>query len=76
MIHGIYLKSRPKSKQWQLVSVAITVDGANLEIEEALKQAKLEGNDEAQAVAQVFESSFWIPHYLNDVKEDKKPTYN
>lgn len=75
MIHGIYLKNRPKSK-WQLVSVAITVDGANLEIEEALKQAKLEGNEDAQAVAQVFESALWMPHYLNEIKEDQKPMYN
>lgn len=75
MIHGIYLKNRPKSK-WQLVSVAVTIDGANLEIDEALKQAKAEGNEEAQAVAQVFESTFWIPHYLNEVKEEHKPMYN
>jgi hypothetical protein len=74
MIHGIYLKSRPKSK-WQLVSVAISAEAANADIEDAIKQAKAEGNDEAQAVAQVFESSFWIPHYLNEVKE-QKPLYN
>ncbi len=74
MIHGIYLKSRPKSK-WQLVSIAISPEAANADIKDAVNQAKAEGNDEAQAVAQVFESSFWIPHYLNEVKE-QKPLYN
>ena len=74
MIHGIYLKSRPKSK-WQLVSIAISPEAANVDIEDTLKQAKAEGNEDAQVVAQIFESAFWIPHYLNDVKE-QKPMYN
>jgi len=74
MIHGIYLKSRPKSK-WQLVSIAVSIEAANQDINDVLKQAKEEGNEQAEAVAQVFESAFWIPHYLNEVKE-QKPLYN
>jgi len=74
MIHGIYLKNRPKSK-WQLVSVAISAEAANADIEDVVKQAKAEGNDEAQAAVQIFDSAFWIPHYLNEIKE-QKPLYN
>lgn len=74
MIHGIYLKSRPKSK-WQLVSITASPESANHDMDEALKQAKDEGNEEAEVKVQTFESSFWIPHYLNEVKETK-PQFN
>ena len=74
MIHGIYLKSRPKSK-WQLVTVAVSAEIANQEIDDALKQAKAEGNDQAEVKIQTFDSSFYIPLYLNEVKE-AKPMYN
>lgn len=74
MIHGIYLKSRPKGK-WHLVSVAISAEAANFDINEALKQAKLEGHEEAEAAAQIFDSTFWIPEFLNEIKQ-YKPMYN
>jgi hypothetical protein len=74
MIHGIYLKTRPKNK-WQLVTVAISAEIANQETEDALKQAKAEGNDLAEVKIQIFDSSFYIPLYLNEVKETK-PLYN
>ncbi len=74
MIHGIYLKSRPKNK-WQLVTVAVSLEIVNQEIDEALKQAKAEGNDQAEVKVQTFDSAFFIPHYLNEIKETK-PQYN
>jgi hypothetical protein len=74
MIHGIYLKSRPKSK-WHLFSVAISVEAANYDVTEALKKAKLEGNDQAEAAIQVFDSAFYIPEFLSEVKT-QKPMYN
>ncbi len=74
MIHGIYLRNKPKNK-WQLVSVATTHEAAALDIRDALKQAKREGNDQAEVVEQVFDSAFWIPHYLTEIKE-QKPMYN
>lgn len=74
MIHGIYLKNRPKSK-WHLVSIAASPEAAAQDISEVLKQAKAEGNEQAEAAEQVFESAFWIPHYLNEIK-DQKPMYN
>lgn len=74
MIYGIYLKSRLKST-WQLVSIALSQEAAMHDIDETLKQTIAEGNENAKVVSQVFESSFWIPHFLKEVKE-QKPMYN
>lgn len=70
MIHGIYLRTKPKNK-WHLVSITLSPEDACNNIQEVLKQAQLEGNEQAQAVSQVFDSAFWIPHYLNEVKAQK-----
>lgn len=74
MIHGIYLKSKPKSK-WHLVSLAISAEAANLEIETFKKEAIEKGNDQAQVGVQIFDSNFWIPEYLDEIKEEK-PLFN
>lgn len=74
MIHGIYLKSRPKNK-WHLVSYAISAEAANLELEEVKKQAIEEGNERAEVAVQVFDSLFWIPEYMTEIKE-QKPSFN
>lgn len=74
MIHGIYVKSKPKHK-WHLVSVAISAEAANLEIESFKKEAIEKGNDQAEVGVQIFESSFWIPEYLDEIKE-QKPLFN
>lgn len=74
MIHGIYLKSRPKNK-WHLVSVALSAEAANLEIETFKKQALQEGNEEAKVAVQIFDSEFWIPEYVSEIKE-QKPMFN
>lgn len=74
MIHGIYLKSRPKAV-WHLVSVAITPEAANHDLSEFLKQAKIEGNDRAEVAVQVFDSAFYIPEILHEIK-DQKIMYN
>ena len=74
MIHGIYLKNRPKAK-WQLVSLTTSPESANLDLDEARRQAAAEGFEEAEAVIQSFDSSFHIPHFLNEVKVNK-PLYN
>jgi hypothetical protein len=70
MIHGIYLRNRPKNK-WQLVSVTDSPESAQHDIDEALRQAKLEGHENAAATFQTFDSSFYIPQYLDKVKEQK-----
>jgi hypothetical protein len=68
------MRTKPKSK-WHLVSVAVSPEAAIHDVNETLKQAQKEGNEQAEVVFQVFESSFWIPHYLNEVK-DQKPLFN
>ena len=74
MFHGIYLKSRPKSK-WHLVAIAPSQEAAVSDMNSALQDAHALGLHEAEVAEQVFDSAFWIPHYLNDVKE-RKPMYN
>lgn len=74
MIHGIYLKTKPKNK-WHLVSYAISAEAANLELEEVKKQAIQEGNERAEVAVQVFDSLFWIPEYMTEIK-DQKPYFN
>ena len=74
MIHGIYLKSKPKNK-WHLVSYAISAEAANLELEEIKNKAIQEGNERAEVAVQVFDSLFWIPEYMTEIKE-QKPSFN
>jgi len=70
MIHGVYLKSRPKAK-WHLISLSISFEKAAKEVDQALNQAKLEGFEQAEATIQIFDSGFYIPEYLSNVKEQK-----
>jgi len=74
MIHGIYLKSKPKNK-WHLVSLAISAEAANLELETFKKRAVDGGNERAEVAVQVFDSLFWIPEYMTEIKE-QKPSFN
>lgn len=73
-VHGIYVKSRPKNK-WHLVSIAISPEAANYEVDECKRQAVLDGNEEAQVGIQIFDTVFWIPEYVNELKE-RKPLFN
>jgi len=70
MVHGIYFRSRPKNK-WQLVSVTASPEAAQQDVNDMITQAHKEGNEEAEAVSQIFDSAFWIPHYLDEVKVQK-----
>ena len=70
MIHGIYVKSKPKNK-WHLVSNTMSPEAANFEMSEKKKLADEAGNEEAQVAIQIFESAFWIPEYVNEIKERK-----
>jgi hypothetical protein len=70
MIHGIYLKSKPKNK-WHLVSQTISAEMANLEVEAYKKQAIEDGNEQAEVAIQVYDSAFFIPEFLNELKERK-----
>jgi hypothetical protein len=74
MIHGVYVRSRPKNK-WHLVSVAVSPELATQDLKDALAQAQREGNELAEAAIQVFDSPYFIPETLNEVKKDK-PLFN
>lgn len=74
MIHGIYVKSKPKNK-WQLFSVTVSAEVAMQDAQEAELKAKLEGNDNVKVAIQSFESSFHIPEYLSEVK-NQTPLFN
>lgn len=74
MVHGIYLKSRPKSS-WRLVNVAISAEGALIYLNKALDQAHADGNDLAEGTIQSFTTAFNIPEILHTVK-DQKLIYN
>lgn len=74
MIHGIYLRSKPKNK-WHLVSQTISAEMANMEVEAFKKQAIEEGNDLAEVAIQTFDSVFFIPETLVELKE-RKVLYN
>jgi len=74
MFHGIYMRNRPKDK-WHLVSVAVSPEAANFDVEQCRKKNELVGRDEAEVAVQFFETAFDIPEYL-DVIKDQKPLYN
>ena len=74
MIHAIYIKSKPKNK-WHLFSVAVSPEMANQELADAKKQALLDGHEAAEVAIQIFDSVFWIPEYVDVIKE-QKPLFN
>ena len=70
MIHGIYLRSKPKNK-WHLVSQTISPEMANKEVETFKKQAAKEGYEEAEVAIQTFDSALFVPETLTEIKERK-----
>jgi hypothetical protein len=74
MIHCIYRKSKPKSS-WHLVSVATSPEMANQEVDAFLKQAIADGNEDAKVGIKIFDTVFWIPEFLNEIKEET-PAFN
>lgn len=74
MIHGIYVKSRPKGK-WHLFSTALSAEAANSESDIALKEALKLGNVNAEVGVRTFDSNFYIPELLSEIK-DKKVMFN
>lgn len=75
MFHGIYLKSKPKNK-WFLYSIAASQEAANYDLNEALKQAHSEGNEEAEVACQTFTNGFYVPEILNKIEGNIKPLFN
>lgn len=74
MFHGVYVKSRPRGK-WFLASLTISAESASADMDTIIKQAKLEDNLALEVKIQLFESGFYIPEILSEVK-DQKLLYN
>lgn len=74
MIHGIYVRNKPNQK-WHLVHITMSPEAATYEVDERKKQAALNGNDQAEVGIQIFDSAFWIPDYVDEIK-DRKPLFN
>lgn len=74
MIHGIYVKTKPKSK-WHLISITNSPEVANQDIKDAKIKAKLEGNDSAEFAIKIFDSRFYIPEFISEMT-DQKPAFN
>lgn len=70
MIHGIYLRNKPKGK-WHLKSISASQEVAKTDEVMVLKIALSQGNDKAEVAIQMFESVLWIPEILNEIKEQK-----
>jgi hypothetical protein len=70
MIHGIYVRTKPKNR-WHLFSVAVSQEIATQDLKTAKNKCILEGYDHAEVGVQVFDSGFHIPEFLNDIKNDK-----
>lgn len=70
MIYGIYLKSKPKNK-WHRVSMTMSPEAANYEVDAQKKQAVDAGMNDVQVAIQIFDSAFWIPEYVDEIKERK-----
>lgn len=75
MFHGIYLKTKPKNK-WFLYSIVVSQEAANYDLNEALKQAHSEGNEEAEVACQTFGDGFYVPEILKEIDGTKKPLFN
>lgn len=74
MIHGIYVRNKPKNK-WHLFSVTMSQEIANNDLEEAKRKAKLEGHEQAEVAIKIFESAFHIPEFMSEI-QNQKPMFN
>lgn len=70
MIHGIYVRTKPKNK-WHLFSIAISPEVATQDMEQAKQKVILEGYEKAEVGVQIFDSGFHIPEFLTALKDQK-----
>lgn len=75
MIHGVYIRNKPKNL-WHLVSVSPSALVAEQDKDTVLQEALKQGNEEAQAAIKTFDSIWFIPESLREIKEDSKLLYN
>jgi hypothetical protein len=74
VVYGIYKKSKPKSK-WYLISVAVSAEATNKEINDLKNKAISEGNEAVEFGSQLFDSQLWMPEFIKELK-DQKPIFN
>ena len=70
MIHCIYVNTKQKSK-WHLISVCGSIEMANKDKGDIIQEYKDLGKD-VMAEIQSFDSDFYIPEYLSEIKEQKQ----
>ena len=70
MFHGVYLRNKP-TKKWFLMSIVYSAEAANRDLEKYVGKSKSDGNDLAEGAIQSFESPFFIPEIVADVKPSK-----
>lgn len=70
MYHGVYLKTRPKSK-WLLFSINASAEATAVNAEKALKQAKDDGYENAEVAVKIYNDINYIPEMLNEIKSQK-----
>lgn len=75
MIHGIYMRTKPKFR-WLLVSTTTSNEMAEKDLSDTLRIAKDKGYSEAEVCLQSYESSFFIPETLKDIKKESELLYN
>lgn len=75
MIYGIYVRNKPTFR-WNLVSVSASSELAQQDLDSALQIAKDQGFEKAEVALQLFESSFFVPETLIEIKKESKLLYN
>lgn len=75
MIHGIYVRAKPKHR-WRLIGVAASGESALRDKNQALAKAKSDGFLDAEAAIKTYESSFFIPENLPEIKTEDKILLN
>ncbi len=53
------------------MSVVYTAEAAQRDLEKYVDKAKSDGNDQAEGAIQSFESAFFIPEIITDIKPSK-----
>lgn len=75
MIHAVYTKRKPNHK-WHLFSITPSAEKATTELQSAIQEAQKGGNEQGEAAIQVFDSIFFVPQILSEIKDQKVLGFN
>lgn len=75
MIHAVYTRPNPKAL-WHLATVSTSAEVVLKDKETLLQAAIQEGNTEAETGIITFDSIFWAPETLKDLKENIRLLFN